>query len=365
MHSPRVPDSAPPAQRLTSLDALRGFDMFWIIGGGALHGAIKTLGDGAAKTLALDQLQHAAWAGFRFYDLIFPMFVFIAGVSLAFSLPRNVAHTGRAATAWRLVRRALVLFVIGVIYSGGISKGLDQVRWLGVLQRIALASLGAGLLSLWLGARGLIVACAALLAGYWALLAWVPPPGGTPGDFSEGHNIVNWFDSQFLPGRKYDRTHDPEGILSTFPAIANCLLGILAGSFLRDSKAGEARKAGLLIAGGTILIALGLLWSLPFPIIKKLWTSSFVLLACGWSAILLGVFHLIIETLNFRRWAAPFVWIGLNPITIYLAANIADFNRLADRFTGPTPGVLHALVAIGFAVLLAWWLNRNRIYIRV
>ena len=339
--------------------------MFWIVGGGALHGAMKMLGDSPFATATVEQFKHVEWAGFHFYDLIFPMFVFIAGISLALSLPRSVEKAGRAKTAWRLVRRSLVLFVIGVIYSGGIAKGLDQVRWLGVLQRIALASLGAGLLSLWLGARGLVISCAALLAGYWALLAWVPPPGGTPGDFREGHNIVNWFDSQFLPGKKHNVTHDPEGILSTFPAIANCLLGILAGIFLRDSKSGASRKSGMLFAGGAMLVGIGLLWSIPFPVIKKLWTSSFVLLACGWSAMLLGVFHFIIEAQRCSRWATPFIWIGLNPIAIYLAANIANFNQLADRFAGSAPGLPHTIIAISFAVLLAWWLNRNRIYIRV
>ena len=348
-----------------SLDALRGFDMFWIVGGGALHGAMKMFGNSPFATATVEQFKHVDWAGFHFYDLIFPMFIFIAGVSLALSLPRSVEKFGRAKTASKLVRRALVLFILGVIYSGGIAKGLDQVRWLGVLQRIALASLGAGLLSLWLGARGLAIACAALLAGYWALLAWVPPPGGISGDFREGHNIVNWFDSQFLPGRKYNITHDPEGILSTFPAIANCILGILAGIFLRDSKVSATRKAALLFAGGAALVGLGWLWSFPFPVIKKLWTSSFVLVACGWSAMLLGVFHFIVEAKQCRRWATPFIWIGLNPIAIYLAANIANFNQLADRFVGSAPGVPHTLVAIVFAVLLAWWLNRNRIYIRV
>ena len=123
-------------------------------------------------------------------------------------------------------------------------------------------------------------------------------------------------------------------------------------------------ELGVMVAVSMNACALGLLLSIPFPIVKKLWTSSFVLLACGWSAILLGIFHLIIEARDFRRWATPFVWIGLNPITVYLAANIVNFNQLADRFTGPKPGLLHALVAIGFGVLLAWWLNRNRIYIR-
>ena len=354
-----------PAPRLASLDALRGFDMFWIMGGGALNGALKTLGNSRAVNVITDQLEHANWDGFHFLDLVFPMFVFIAGVSLALSLPRKMEQRGRAATACSLVVRAVILFVIGVLYSGGISRGLDGIRWLGVLQRIALASLGAGLLSLWLGARSLAVTCGALLLGYWALLAFVPAPGGILGDMREGHNVVNWFDTQYLPGKKYDGNHDPEGILSTFPAIANCLLGVLAGIFLRSSRAEGSRKSLLLVAGGAALLALGLLWSVPFPMIKKLWTSSFVLFACGCSAILLGAFHQIIEVRNFRAWAAPFIWIGLNPITIYLAAQIMNFNQLADRFVGPKPGLLHAAVATGFGVLLAWWLHRRRIYLRV
>lgn len=358
-------ESDSPAPRLASLDALRGFDMFWIIGGGSLHGALKQMGDSPLVTLMDDQFEHAKWDGFHFLDLVFPMFVFIAGVSLALSLPRKAAQHGRAATARGLMVRTLILFLIGVLYSGGISKGIEGIRWLGVLQRIALASLGAGLLSLWLGARALAVTCGALLLGYWAMLACVPFPGGTSGDFREGHNIVNWFDAQYLPGRKYDRDHDPEGILSTIPAIANCMLGVLAGIFLRSTRTQGSRKSLLLVAGGTALLALGLLWSVQFPMIKKLWTSSFVLFTCGCSAILLGAFHQIIEVRNLRAWAAPFIWIGLNPITIYLAANIANFSQLADRFVGPSPALLHAIVATGIGVLLAWWLNRRRIYLRV
>jgi len=339
--------------------------MFWIIGGGSLHGALKLRDNSTVASLVTDQLEHAKWDGFHFLDLVFPMFVFIAGMSLAFSLPRKVAQHGRPAAARSLIVRAVLLFIIGVFYSGGISKGLDGIRWLGVLQRIALASLGTGLLSLWLGVRSLAGTCVALLLGYWALLTYAPFPGGTPGDFREGHNIVNWFDSQYLPGRKYDHDHDPEGILSTLPAIANCLLGVLAGIFLRSTRADGSRKSLLLAAGGAVMLGLGLVWSVQFPMIKKLWTSSFVLFACGCSAILLGAFHQIIEVRNVRLWAAPFIWIGLNPITIYLAANIADFNRLADRLVGTAPGLPHAAVATGLGMLLAWWLHRRRIYLRV
>ncbi len=357
-------ESESPAPRLTSLDALRGFDMFWIMSGGALNRAVKTLGDSRAVDIVTDQLEHAPWDGFHFLDLVFPMFVFIAGVSLALSLPRKVAQHGRAAAARSLIVRAVVLFIIGIFYSGGFSHGLEGVRWLGVLQRIALASLGAGLLSLWLGARGLLAACVALLLGYWALLAFVPASGGIADDLREGHNIVNWFDAQFLPGKKYDGDHDPEGILSTLPAIANCLLGVLAGIFLRTSHAEGSRKSLLLVAGGAVLLALGLAWSVPFPMIKRLWTSSFVLFACGCSAILLGAFHQIIEVRKIRAWAAPFIWIGLNPIAIYLAAQIMNFNQLADRLVGPRPGLPHAAVATMLGILLAWWLHRRRIYVR-
>ena len=196
-------------------------------------------------------------------------------------------------------------------------------------------------------------------------LAFVPAPGGISGDLREGYNIVNWFDAQFLPGKKYDGDHDPEGILSTLPAIANCLLGVLAGIFLRSTRTAGSRKSLLLVTGGAAVLALGMLWSVQFPMIKKLWTSSFVLFACGCSAILLGAFYQIIEVRNLRAWAAPFIWIGLNPITIYLAAQIMNFNQLADRLAGPKPGLLHAAVATGIGVALAWWLHRRRIYVRV
>ena len=134
-----MPDPESPAPRLASLDALRGFDMFLIIGGGSLHGAMKTFGDSWTARIFTNQLDHAKWDGFLFFDLVFPMFVFIAGVSLALSLPRRAARHGRAATARGLILRAVILFAIGVLFSGGLNKGLDEVRWLGVLQRIALA----------------------------------------------------------------------------------------------------------------------------------------------------------------------------------------------------------------------------------
>src|SRR5262249_45751666 len=158
------------------------------------------------------------WEGFAFYDLIFPLFIFVAGVSLVFSLGKLLRRSGRPAAIRRIVSRTVILFLFGVLYYGGISQGVDHVRLLGVLQRIALAY-GFGAIAFCpLGPRGLVVACATLLVGYWALMSFVPVPGVGAGHFEEGRNLANYLDSRYLPLRKWDGDHDPEGLLSTLPA---------------------------------------------------------------------------------------------------------------------------------------------------
>ena len=373
-----MPDAPTPAHpsRLTSLDALRGFDMLWITGGGALGKAISHFGPEGHPPKIAAQFEHADWQGFHFEDLIFPLFVFIAGASLVFALTKTVAQYGRAAAARHVLVRTLILFVIGVFYSGGFGNGLAGVRWLGVLQRIALAYCGAGLLFLWLKPRALIAACVALLVGYWALLAFVPVPEFGAGDYRETHNLANYLDRLYLPGKLYSRDHDPEGLLSTLYAIASCLLGVFAGLHLRRGP--SACNARWLIIAGVLLLSAGWAWSPWVPIIKKIWTPSFVLVAGGWSAILLGTFHWLVDVRGWRRWATPFVWIGMNPITIYLVGSIVDWPKLAARLTGgdlqnslntalhPGAGdLLTALVAMGFSVLLAWFLHRRKIFLRV
>jgi predicted acyltransferase len=360
-----------------SLDALRGFDMFWIIGGGAFLKAFKAFGDAPGAKMLADQMEHVPWEGFHFYDLIFPLFVFISGASLVFSTTRQIELRGRGAASRRIIVRALLLFVLGVLYSGGIARGIDQVRWLGVLQRIAIAYLGAGLLFVWLKPRALAVVTVLILLGYWALLTWVPVPDVGPAHFEEGKNLPNYLDRLYLPGRRYDGDHDPEGLLSNLPAIGTCLLGVFAGLWLRASSP-PARKTVVLIVAGTILLAAGWLWSGWFPVIKKIWTSSYVLIAAGWSAILLGIFYHVIEVLGWRRGFAPFVWIGMNPITIYLLASLINFNQLAQRFVGGeihdslniaiypgTGDLLIALIASSFGILIAGFLYHRKIFLRV
>lgn len=400
-----------------SLDALRGFDMFWIMGADALGSAASKVAESLAgpaapgagepwfKKLA-DQLEHVEWRGFRFYDLIFPLFVFMAGVSMAYSLGRIVEEEGKGAAAWRVFKRAFLLWILGVIYYGGWSKGLDHVRLLGVLQRIALAYLGAGLCFVYLKPRGWLAVLSGILLGYWALLAFAPvrdihlsddaiavlakAGGGTDphalflattnfvhGVYEPGYNVVNHFDFQHLPGRKWDTYYDPEGILSTFPAVASCILGMFAGWFLKDERRTPGRRAVTLLVAGVVLVALGWTWDLQFPVIKKLWTSSYVLVAGGYSALLLGTFYYIVDVRGWQRWCQPFVWIGLNPIAVYLASNVISFENLAHRVAGgPVAalfdrilpnlgGLVLAFAGIGLVVLFARMLHQRRLYLRL
>lgn len=358
-----------PTRRLVSIDALRGFDMCWILGlSSVVASVLKAAAPGSvAASLAKEQFEHVDWAGFRFYDLIFPLFLFIAGVSMAIALPRRVAREGKAGAVKHLFARALIIFALGVFFSGGLRDGWEKIRWLGVLQRIGIASAAAGMLSLWCGTRGLVTAVVTLLVGYCLLLGLVPVPGFGSGDFAEGHNLTNYLDSIWLPGRKYDGNHDPEGILSTLPAIATALLGVLAGNWLA-SEASSSRKAAMLIISGVILLVLGWCWHPFFPVIKKIWSSSFVLVAGGWSAILLGAFVWIVDAKQWCAWTTPFVWVGANPISLYILSGLGLFRTIGERLVGHPTGSwawLSPTASFALMLLTALWLYRRGIFIRV
>ncbi len=371
---------APPLQttpRLRFLDALRGFDMFWIMGADAIGGALGQLRGGALTKVASRQLDHVPWQGYHAYDLIFPLFVFMAGVAVPLSLGKYLESGDKGAALLRVLRRTVLLYVLGLFYYGGLAGSIEHVRLLGVLQRIALCYGAASVLFLYLRPRGLIATLAGLLVGYWLLLRFVPVPGFGPGDFAEGHNLTNWIDAHYLPWRKWDGDHDPEGLLSTLPAIGTCLLGVLAGLYVKTTKRRGATMSLRLVLTGVALVGIGLLWGLEFPVIKKIWTSTFVLVAGGWSLILLGVFHQVIEVMGWRKWAEPFVWIGANPLALYLASNVVDFGALSARFTGgPVAAALNAvwpgLGAVTLAMtgallcfLLARFLYRRCVFIRL
>jgi predicted acyltransferase len=190
--------------------------------------------------------------------------------------------------------------------------------------------------------------------------------------------LANYADQKYLPGMKWDGTWDPEGLLSTLPAIANCLLGVLVGLLLRSQTLSAPRKGLALLVGGLACLGLGYAWGLEFPIIKKIWTSSYVLVACGLSTVLLGVFYLVIDVLQVRFWCWPFVWIGMNPITVYLANEVVGFPVLAQRFVGGDVSsfldaqlgigfgqLAVAILGLGFGVLLCHFLYRKKLFLRV
>lgn len=363
MNTPSASD-----QRLASLDALRGFDMCWILGLEPLLKAVlhAFFPNNPLTLLLTEQLSHAAWDGFHFYDLIFPLFVFLSGVSLSLALPKRVEREGRSAALRHLLARGLVLFLLGVFFSGGLKDGWDKIRWLGVLQRIGIASVLAGVLSLWLSSRALVATAIAILGGYCALFAWVSVPGTGESGFVEGHNIVNYFDSVWLPGRRYNGTHDPEGILSTIPAVVSALLGVLAGRWLMCGREPRVLARNLVLAG-MALVAAGWAWHPFFPIIKKLWTSSFVLVAGGWSFVFLGVFYWAIDMRGWKRWIPPFVWVGANPIALYLLSGMGLFKTVSERIAGkaPEPAWMGTLVVFGAMLLLARWMFQRKIWIKV
>jgi predicted acyltransferase len=363
---------AKPA-RLMALDALRGFDMFWIVGADELvHGLRKVSDNNFLQGLA-HQLEHVGWAGFHFEDLIFPMFVFIVGVSLVFSLDRTIEKEGRARATARIIRRALLLYLLGIFYYGGFATPFEGIRLLGVLQRIALAYLFAGLIYCQFGLRGRLAACFILLLGYWALMTFVPVPGLGAGHFEPTGNLAYWVDKNYLPLRRWNGDWDPEGLLSTLPAIANCLLGVFAGGLLKSPR-GDYRKVLYLFAAGIASAALGWLWDYQFPVIKQIWTSSFVLVAVGYSSIFLGLFYLVIDVWKLRTWAQPFVWIGMNPITIYMIHNLVDIGDIAKRFVGGDLKKLYlgqygdlaaALVGMAITLGICRFLYKRRIFIRL
>lgn len=357
-----------PQLRFISVDALRGFDMFWIVGGDFLVRSLQKIHDSPLTRGLGNQMEHCEWAGFHFYDLIFPLFVFIVGVVIPFSIPRIVEHSGKTAAVKRIVVRSAILFLLGILYMGGLSHGFKNVYFAGVLHRIAVAYFFAALLFCFFKPRTLLAFAIAFLAGYWALMTFVPVPGFGAPSYEEGKNLAHWIDQKFLPGQKFEGT-----LLSTLSAVANCLLGVFAGLLLKNKTLSEQRKVFCLLGGGLVSLLLGIAWSFQFPIIKLLWTSTYVLVACGISAIFLGVFHQIIEIWKFRKWAQPFVWIGMNAITIYLVSAVFRIQRQADRFVGGDfagalgswAALVKSVVALTLILAIARFLYRRKIFLRL
>jgi len=354
------------AKRLQSLDALRGFDMFWIISGeGIFHGLAHSAPANLPVLKGLlimisNQLHHTPWNGLTFYDIIFPLFIFISGVSMPFSYHKYFSLTQsrdkinlKKKLYLALVKRTLILILLGMVVNGCLKfQSYENTRFASVLGRIGLATFFAAIIYLNCSLRSQLLWLTIILFGYCAVMLLVPVPGYGAGILTPEGNLSAYIDRAFLPGKLHRGNYDPEGLLSTLPAIASALLGVFTGQFLKSESLAFSpmKKTFLMFASGVFLLIAGLGWNTFFPINKNMWTSSFVLFAGGWSILLFALFYYIIDVSGYKRWSLPFIWIGTNSILIYLAAHgLVDFESTAQFLFG---GIINKVTADWQPVLL-------------
>ena len=371
-----VPAAAWPPGRVLAVDALRGFVMFWIMGGdiglrlvtGALEMTLGKVPDGVAW-----QLGHH-WGGFTVWDMIMPLFLFTVGVAMPFSLGRRLAAgEGRGVIYRKALRRAALLWILGMIAQGHLlAARWDELKFFSnTLQAIAAGYLIATVSLVELRRpRWQAAVCAALLLVYALILLLVPRPGGVAGDFTPDGNVAIWLDHALL-GSHQDGT-PYAWILGSLGFGATTLLGALAGQVLRAPSLPERRKVAVLAGAGLICLAAGWLGGLWLPIIKHLWTPTMVLWAGGWSLLLLALSYAVIDVLGWRRWAFPFVVIGANAIIAYMIDPLLDFSAVVRHVCGGA--CAHAgggaAFALALCTALALWgllylLYRKRIFLRV
>ncbi len=359
------------SERLLSLDVLRGFDMFWIVGGAQLVSSLAKDTGWRWLDRVTAELEHPEWHGFTLYDLIFPLFMFIAGVSFAFSLSKR-RERGDSETDlhWHVVRRGLFLVLLGVVYNNGLFVAdFSDHRFGSVLGRIGLGTMFGGLIAMHASWRGLISWSVGILLGYWAILKLVPIPEFGAGDLAPGHTVVGYVDRLLMPGHLYQVVRDPEGLLSTLPSIVNVLAGVMTGLWLQKSGKAKSRTAGMMALAGMAALWVGKGWDFVLPVNKNLWTSSFVLVTVGWSLLLLAFFYLVVDVWKLRKWTLPLVVIGANPLAIYMAVRFIDFQAIAELVLGDAASRLHPTLVgsagFGLAWLILYLMYRNRIFWRV
>jgi predicted acyltransferase len=363
--------------RLTSLDVLRGITI-----------ALMILVNNPGGVAYYNFLQHASWNGWTLADLVFPFFIFIVGASIPFAFMSKLDQgMSRKKLLTHVVRRTTILFVLGLFINGFPAFDTTTFRIMGVLQRIALCYLFASLVFLFLKPKWRIYLTIAIPIAYWMLMTLIPVPGFGPGVLTENGNLAGYVDRLLLNGHLYAKTWDPEGLLSTLPAVATALIGILAGQHLKSNAKPQAKTVNLLFFG-SISLAIGSLWGFWFPINKSLWTSSYVAFTGGIALILLATCFFIIDAKGYIAWTKPFTMLGLNSIFIYVLSEIINltliytnipiaentslplksliYERLFASWAGPLHGsFIYALAYLAFCWTIAAILYRKRIFVKV
>ncbi len=357
--------------RLVSLDAFRGF---------TIAGMILVNNPGIWSAV-YPPLRHAQWNGWTPTDLVFPFFLFIMGVSMNLSFARR-QESSRTGTYLRILRRALIIFALGVFLNAFPDFDLGTLRIAGVLQRIAVVYLVASVIAINVRMRTEAVIAGALLVIYWLLMRFIPVPGYGAGDLTPQGNLETYLDSWLLPGRLYREIWDPEGLLSTIPAIATGLLGHLTG-FLIRSGLDKIRIAGWMFVLGWFGMLAGWIWGIWFPINKNIWTSSYVLFTAGAALEFLGVCYWLIDVHGWRKWAHPAVVFGMNAILVYVLSGIVGDLLGVVKVGGETlkdwlvqhlfaswAAPINASLLFAIFYVAVWWLvmdlfYRRRIFIKI
>lgn len=367
-------DLSRPGGRMVCIDALRGFDMFLIIGADHVVRALAANSHSTVLHVLGNQFEHVAWNGCHLYDLIFPVFLFVIGAAIPFSFSKHMQSSDSKASIYRhIFKRVAVLVLLGMIINGNLlSWNIHQfTASYSVLMVLALGYMVASVILLNLKLRGQIIVTIALLVLYWALMNYVPVPGHIVGVYEPGRNLGDWLNN-FVMGRLQAPWHNG-WILQSMTNGATAMLGVFAAHLLR-SKLTQNQKLFWLFALGAACLAAGWGWSFWFPIIKNRWTSTYVLWAGGWSYLALAVFYWIIDMRGYRRWAFPFIVIGMNAIVAYMAWGVfaRSFRMMADRLVGGLEqymgGWYDALgwfVAMSILWLGLYCLYRTRTFIRI
>ena len=364
--------------RLASLDILRGFDMLWIIGGADLLCAVCGLFPGGADCGLVRQMRHVAWDGLNFMDLIFPVFIFIAGISFPFSHAKRVANGETSArTHLSILRRMLLLLALGVLYNGFFASDwtkLADFRYFSVLGKIGIAWGVAALVYVHFGLKARVAIAFAGLAAYAALLFCTAPdaPAGA-GSFSLEGCFVGWLDRRFTPGHLYcGNIMEPSGPFVSFFGFPTALFGMCAGDLVRSSRFAAVRKVLLLALCGLAGLALGYGLSPGLPIVKKLWTPTFTLVAAGYGFLAFSFSYLVVDVLGWKGWCGFLRLIGVNALTIYIASQIVNFVAISDFFiaglaalTGPFALTIRCAGALGVRLGFLAFLDRHKVYLKV
>ncbi len=338
--SPEVPSPAPKGQRLLSLDVFRGF---------TLMGMVLVNSPGSTKYI-YPAIGHVAWNGWGFADAIFPFFLFIVGVAIPYSIESRKARTASRASLWlHIVRRSVLLFAIGLFMNWFPSFDMHTIRVFGVLQRIALCYFFASIIYLEFNALGEAVIGAALLLFYFVMMKYVPVPGYGAGVLESVGNWAQYIDVRVIPGTLMNGTSEGKGLLSTLPAIASTLMGVLTGRYLK-STAAPLEKAVNLYLFGSVSFFLGGVWSLSFPINQNLWTSSLVLYMGGMALVVFASCYYLVDIRKSTWWTPPFLVFGTNSIAVWVVTVMFLQTLELIKFTGSDGKLINAKTCLFNAI---------------